>query len=117
MDVDRLRPGTVPLAPETILWFEFLLDPELLEKHLSKPNPDPSATDLIIKFLSVDRREEAVVVDEENGENESNIVSKTSRRSLAIKLMTLKVLAFLHWNLDTLEAKYYTYIKALVTCN
>lgn len=39
MDVDLLRPGTVPISPDTILWFEFLLDPNLLKKHLSKPNP------------------------------------------------------------------------------
>lgn len=39
MDVDLLRPGTVPISPETILWFEFLLDPNLLKKHLSKPHP------------------------------------------------------------------------------
>lgn len=36
---DPLKPKTVPLAAETILWFEFLLDPELITKHLQKPNP------------------------------------------------------------------------------
>lgn len=105
MDVDRLRPGTVPLAPETILWFEFLLDGTLLEKHLSKSNPDPSPTDLIIKFLSVDKKEETIVLNEENGENENHSVSKITKRSLAIKLLTLKVMAFLNWDLDVLEAK------------
>lgn len=39
MDVDLLRPGTVPIAPETILWFEFLLDKDLLLKHLEKEFP------------------------------------------------------------------------------
>lgn len=39
MDVDLLRPGTVPISPDTILWFEFLLDPDLLKKHLAKENP------------------------------------------------------------------------------
>lgn len=39
MDVDLLRPGTVPISPDTVFWFEFLLDPNLLKKHLSKPNP------------------------------------------------------------------------------
>lgn len=39
MDVDLLRPGTVPIAPETILWFEFLLDKDLLLKHLEKESP------------------------------------------------------------------------------
>jgi len=39
MDVDLLRPGTVPISPDTVLWFEFLLNPSLLYKHLSKPFP------------------------------------------------------------------------------
>lgn len=39
MDVDLLRPGTVPISPETVLWFEFLLDQELLKKHLEKAKP------------------------------------------------------------------------------
>jgi len=39
MDVDLLRPGTVPISPDTILWFEFLLNPSLLYEHLSKPFP------------------------------------------------------------------------------
>lgn len=38
MDVDLLRPGTVPISPETVLWFEFLLDEDLLLKHLLKPS-------------------------------------------------------------------------------
>lgn len=33
---DPLRPKTVPLSAETILWFEFLLDPSLLTAYLSK---------------------------------------------------------------------------------
>lgn len=39
MDVDLLRPGTVPISPDTILWFEFVLSPSLLEKHISKTSP------------------------------------------------------------------------------
>lgn len=35
---DPLRPKTVPLSAETILWFEFLLDPTLLTAHLAKTN-------------------------------------------------------------------------------
>lgn len=33
---DPLRPKTVPLSAETVLWFEFLLDPSLLTAYLSK---------------------------------------------------------------------------------
>lgn len=38
MDVDLLRPGMIPIAPNTKLWFEFLIEPSLLEEHLNKPN-------------------------------------------------------------------------------
>lgn len=36
---DPLKPKAVPLSAETVLWFEFLLDPELITKHLQKPAP------------------------------------------------------------------------------
>lgn len=39
MDVDLLRPGTVPISAETVLWFEFLLDPNLLLNHLKREKP------------------------------------------------------------------------------
>lgn len=72
---DPLKPKTVPLAAETILWFEFLLDPELITKHLQKAKPganflfyrfvfvnlyprivlfvEPSALDLLLQFISM----------------------------------------------------------------
>lgn len=43
MDVDLLRPGTVPIAPDTVLWFEFLLHQDLLLSHLQKPQPGITA--------------------------------------------------------------------------
>lgn len=38
MDVDLLRPGMIPIAPNTKLWFEFLIEPSLLEEHLKNPH-------------------------------------------------------------------------------
>jgi len=38
MDVDLLRPGMIPIAPDTKLWFEFLIEPSLLEEHLNNPH-------------------------------------------------------------------------------
>lgn len=35
---DPLKPTSVPLEAETILWFEFLLNPSLLTTHLQKEN-------------------------------------------------------------------------------
>lgn len=105
MDVDRLRPGTVPLAPDTILWFEFLLDSNLLEKHLNKPNPDPSPIDLILKLLAVDKKEEVIVLDDENGGSEGHSAPKITKKSVAIKILILRIMAFLNWDLDILESK------------
>ncbi|KAK6639269.1 hypothetical protein RUM43_007541 [Polyplax serrata] len=106
MDVDRLRPGTVPLAPDTILWFEFLLDSNLLEKHLNKPNPDPSPIDLILKLLAVDKKEEVIVLDDENGGSEGHSAPKITKKSVAIKILILRIMAFLNWDLDILESKF-----------
>ncbi|KAL0124939.1 hypothetical protein PUN28_006658 [Cardiocondyla obscurior] len=109
MDVDLLRPGTVPISPDTILWFEFLLNPSLLQKHLSKPFPDPSPTDLIIKFITINsdqkETESKVVIDVELNEVKSNGINKWSHRNLALKILSLKVAAYLKWDLDVLEKK------------
>jgi hypothetical protein len=47
MDVDLLRPGAERPAHNTVLWFEFLLDPSLLENHLQKETPGNG----ILKFV------------------------------------------------------------------
>ncbi|XP_063975032.1 integrator complex subunit 8 isoform X2 [Diachasmimorpha longicaudata] len=107
MDVDLLRPGTVPISPDTILWFEFLLNPGLLEKHISKSCPDPSPTDLMIKFMSInlDQKDSDVkIIDPEQLEN-GTVTRKWSHKSVALKILSLKVAAHLKWNLDILERK------------
>ncbi|XP_070151537.1 integrator complex subunit 8 [Polyergus mexicanus] len=108
MDVDLLRPGTVPISPDTILWFEFLLNPSLLKKHLSKLFPDPSPTDLIIKFMTInsDQKEtEPKTIDTELNDVKSNGIAKWCHKNLALKILSLKVAAYLKWDLDILEKK------------
>lgn len=39
MDVDLLRSGTARPSHNAVLWFEFLLDPSLLENHLQAETP------------------------------------------------------------------------------
>lgn len=39
MEIDVLKPGTASLSEETLLWFEFLLKPNLLDVHLKKAKP------------------------------------------------------------------------------
>ncbi|XP_059049066.1 integrator complex subunit 8 [Achroia grisella] len=115
MDVDLLRPGTVPISPDTILWFEFLLNQDLLKSHLNKPNPEPSPCELIEEFLSVDTKnanskptsERVLDVDAPpSPPSETTPTSlQFSRKQLALKILALKVAATLHWNLDVLETK------------
>lgn len=127
MDVDLLRPGTVPISPETVLWFEFLLDPNLLLNHLQKDKPgtlhttlkvnnswrytfliilDPNATELITKFttsvLDSIKNDVKLIEDEQregNAENLVDIKPRDTLKNLALKILSLKIAAHLKWNL------------------
>uniref|UniRef100_A0A1B0GNW5 INTS8 TPR repeats domain-containing protein n=1 Tax=Phlebotomus papatasi TaxID=29031 RepID=A0A1B0GNW5_PHLPP len=125
--IDPLRPKTVPLSAETILWFEFLLDPELLTTHLKKTTPstsslntslqaealkpgllpDPQPLELIEKFLTIfpDVPTETCSTTPPDGDKEStkSIEEILGRKQVALKILTLKVASFLKWNLDVIE--------------
>ncbi|VVD01426.1 unnamed protein product [Leptidea sinapis] len=115
MDVDLLRPGTVPISPDTILWFEFLLDKNLLKRHLNKPNPEPTPCQLIEEFLSVDTNNQSSkppserIVDTDLPPSPPGLSTPAplqfTRKQLALKVLGLKVASTLHWNLDILEAR------------
>ncbi|XP_066143354.1 integrator complex subunit 8 [Euwallacea fornicatus] len=109
MDVDLLKPGSVPISRDTVLSFEFLLDKDLLYTHLHKPNPDPSPTDLITKFyeavaVTLKNRQELEPVDcmADTGSNELKI--KLPAKNIAMKILSLKVAAHLNWNLAQLRS-------------
>ncbi|XP_072390138.1 integrator complex subunit 8 [Diabrotica undecimpunctata] len=103
MEVELLKPGTVPISPETILWFEFLLDPNLLLKHLEKLSADPPPSELITKFYDVISETLRNNPDTENGEiinvETNNGKTKPPAKTTALKILSLKVGAFLKWNL------------------
>ncbi|XP_065215159.1 integrator complex subunit 8 [Planococcus citri] len=99
MDVELLRPGNVPISPNTILWFEFLLQPNLLEQHLKKPNPDPVPSDLLVRFLTLSVEPAA----EDMLEKTKNF--KCSKRHLSMKVLALKIVAYWKWNLEVIESK------------
>lgn len=65
---------------------------------------DPSATDLIIKFITInsDPRDEVKIIDENETKPD---VNKLSHKSLSIKILGLKVAAYLKWDLEILEKK------------
>ncbi|CAK1548266.1 unnamed protein product [Leptosia nina] len=112
MDVDLLRPGTVPISPETVLWFEFLLDPTLLRRHLSKFNPEPTGCQLIEEFLSVDAKNQNAkltndrIVDVDGPSSPSPgtpTILQFTKKQLALKILALRVVPTINWNLDILE--------------
>uniref|UniRef100_A0AAR5P3A9 Uncharacterized protein n=2 Tax=Dendroctonus ponderosae TaxID=77166 RepID=A0AAR5P3A9_DENPD len=109
MEVDLLNAGSVPISPDTVLSFEFLLDKELLLKYLQKPNPDPTPLDLITKFHNVitttlrNRMEpETIESTTVNGSNEVKI--NHPAKNIAMKILSLKVAAFLNWNVAQIRA-------------
>ncbi|XP_072880703.1 integrator complex subunit 8 [Hemitrygon akajei] len=85
-----------PCTPPQTIWFEFLLDEGLLEKHLQKSYPDPSPIQLITQFLEQASKPSV---------NEQNQVHPPSenKRNRTLKLLALKVAAHLKWDLELLE--------------
>jgi integrator complex subunit 8 len=67
---------------------------------------DPSPTELITKFLAisaeVNTSKEVIVLDLVNKKVE---MPKPCRRSLGLKILALKIAAYLNWDLDVLEQK------------
>ncbi|XP_053203263.1 integrator complex subunit 8-like [Panonychus citri] len=86
------------------LWFEFLLHPNLLEKHLNEKN-DRKPIDLIINFL--------------NNASIDGSVNGSLGGSDLLKLLSVKVGAFIEFDLDILEDQLpitmqYTLLKELI---
>lgn len=92
----------VAMASDIVAWFEFLLNPTLLESHLNQTNPEPSAIGLIIQFIynSIKRTE---------GNNEVETVDvstqESNKKKNALSVLALKTAAHLNWNLEIFEQK------------
>ncbi|XP_061162526.1 integrator complex subunit 8-like isoform X1 [Saccostrea echinata] len=102
--------GPIPSSLPAVSWFEFLLNEDLLEKHLHQENPDPSPVQLIVQFL---QQADAHVVKEplppiptgDNGSiepQEVKVFIKENKKVKALRLLALKVAAHLKWNLNTI---------------
>jgi len=85
---------------------------------------DPSPTELIVKFLAIahDPKEtninEPIMIDGE-GENNQNgkpphaPAPRCSKKSLALKILALKVAAHLNWNMLIFEKRYFIIIEGV----
>ncbi|CAB3380059.1 Hypothetical predicted protein [Cloeon dipterum] len=97
------------------MWFEFLLDPKALKEHLEKARPDPTATELIVQLMDKITSETAAAEKAPPTPAYENLDDKpvdtpkpnnsASKKKLALKVMCLKIAAFLKWNLDIIEQK------------
>lgn len=106
MDIDALK--SVPMSEETILWFEFLLKPELLEGYLKKDQHH--AISIMNEFLGIScPSENSQQVNEINSPDSDSLNKieglslKLGRKQLALKILSLKVASHLNFNLDTFE--------------
>ncbi|XP_065335284.1 integrator complex subunit 8 isoform X2 [Cloeon dipterum] len=110
-----LRQGSWAANIETVMWFEFLLDPKSLKEHLEKARPDPTPTELIVKLMDKITSETAAAEKAPPTPAYENLDDKpvdtpkpnnsATKKKLALKVMCLKIAAFLKWNLDIIEQK------------
>lgn len=110
----RSRPNT----PVKVVWYDFLLDESLLERHLALENPDPSPLLLVAEFvyqyqLSLqqirEKKASSLPPDHANSNALSNgtsistnedVLVEENRKCLALRLLALKVLAYHSWDLS-----------------
>lgn len=93
-----MEPQTIPMAEETILWFEFLLKPSLLTQHLNKNN----AIETMQKFLATSDQQPNNDLNEVDTLNKNEGL-KIGRKQLALKILALKVASYLNFNLEMFE--------------
>lgn len=103
MDIDAIK--SAPLCEETVLWFEFLLKPELLEKHLTN---EAKAIEIMSEFLNKIHENTQQTNDINSPESDSlskieSLSLKLGRKQLALKILALKVASFFNWKLDVIE--------------
>ncbi|PVD21213.1 hypothetical protein C0Q70_19382 [Pomacea canaliculata] len=114
--------GLGPNMLPPVSWFEFVLNENLLEEHLSKDNPEPAAVQLIIQFMQQAEVEMLALIQNTREQNaaaaqaqahllppsevktENNeLVVEESRKVKALRTLALRVACYLHWDLSTME--------------
>lgn len=103
MEIDTIR--VAPIAEETVLWFEFLLKPELLEKHVTN---EIKAVEIMSEFLNIPSENSQQINEVNSPDSDSlnkleSLPLKLGRKHLALKILALKVASYINWNLSTIE--------------
>lgn len=104
MEIEPIK--TVPLAEETVLWFEFLLKPELLDQHVTN---ESKAVEIMSEFLNIipsensQQNNEVSSPDSDSLNKLESLPLKLGRKHLALKILALKVASYINWNLTVIE--------------
>lgn len=101
MDLDVIK--SAPMSEETVLWFEFLLKPELLEGYLRKESTEKRMSAMSEFLENSQQPTEISSPDSESLTKVESLSLKLGRKQLALKILSLKVASFLDFNLDLLE--------------
>lgn len=97
----------VSTGEETVLWFEFLLKPELLDKHVTS---NAKAVEIMSEFLNIpcveNSSHQSADVNSPDADAHSKLESlplKLGRKQLALKILALKVASYIKWDLSIIE--------------
>lgn len=97
------------MSEETVLWFEFLLKPELLEGYLRKEST-AHAISIMSEFLQIScPSESSQQINEINSPDADSLNKleslslKLGRKQLALKILSLKVASFLDFKIELFE--------------
>ncbi|XP_070575185.1 integrator complex subunit 8-like [Ptychodera flava] len=104
-----------------VVWYEFLLNPSLLEEHLAKETAEPSPVQLIGIFLEhalaqappsnlwqpTESTAQGNAASAPGGQNNAQIVSNNTtekKRTKMLKSLALQTAAHLNWNLTIIQS-------------
>nr|XP_006821472.1 PREDICTED: integrator complex subunit 8-like [Saccoglossus kowalevskii] len=114
------RPPSRQDTPLPVVWYEFLLNPNLLQQHLSKDDPDPNAVQLMAHFLGnvcLQQSAQQLPPPVLGGQNtefnfgngiaavQNNVTTNgvEKKRTKMLKSLALQTAAHLDWNLNTIQ--------------
>ncbi|CAM4787418.1 unnamed protein product [Rotaria magnacalcarata] len=95
---------TSSVSSQTASWFEFLLNPTLIDTFLTEDNLDITGTDLIIQFLISANLIEQKTKLKTATENPNDIELKDNRIR-ALRHLAIKIAAKLNWDLVVIEKR------------
>ncbi|CAF0773979.1 unnamed protein product [Didymodactylos carnosus] len=96
------RTVTSSVASQSSSWFEFLLNPTLLDEYLTQDNLEVAGTDLIIQFLI-----HANLIEQKTKKptDNPNEIELKDNKIKALRFLAMKIAAKLNWDLVIIEKR------------